>query len=337
MPHRKSSGNLPARHVAILCFPPVDLLDVAGPAEAFNLANVLSAPVQPYKVQVINAGTGLSIETEAGFAIHGHAALDSERDVVWPIDTLVITAGLSGIDRYPERAIDWVRRNHPRMRRICSVSVGAFPLARTGLLDGRRVTTHWRLADALQLKHPASAVDATRVWVRDGKFYTAAGISTGIDLALGLIAEDLGDRFAHEISEELVLYTRRGNVQPQAPPPATSPDAGHRSLRDLRAWILANLDRPIDIETMARQVAMSRSTLIRHVRRAFGTTPARYVERLRIDMARHYLEETQLPLAAIAHKCGFTHLNTFRRAFRMHAFEPPAEYRKRRAKRNLDG
>lgn len=337
MPHRKSRGHIPARQVAILCFPPVDLLDVAGPAEAFNLANLLSAPVQPYKVQVINAGAGLSIDTEAGFAIQGHAALDLERDVAWPIDTLVVAAGLSCLNHYPERAIDWLRRNQPRVRRICSVCVGAFPLARTGLLDGRRVTTHWRMADALQHMHPASAVDASRVWVRDGKFYTAAGISTGIDLALGLIAEDLGERFAREISEELVLHVRRGHIQPRGTPTGGAPDPGHRSLHDLRAWILANLDQPIDVETMARQVAMSRSTLIRHVRKALDTTPARYVERLRIDTARHYLEETHLPLAAIASKCGFPHLNTFRRAFRMHTLEPPAEYRRRRARRVAEG
>src|ERR1700754_4090835 len=215
MPHRQPSGHLITRNIAILCFPPVDVLDVAGPLEAFNLANLLSAPRQPYRVQVVNAAAGVDIDTEAGIGLRGQASLHGESQLSWPIDTLIVTAGLSGIDRYPEHAIDWLRRNEEGIRRLCSVCVGAFPLARTGLLEGRRVTTHWRTAESLQQKHPDTDVDPTPIWIRDGKFYTAAGISTGIDMTLGLIAEDLGEHFAEEVAEELVLSARRGQIQPQ--------------------------------------------------------------------------------------------------------------------------
>ena len=192
-----------------------------------------------------------------------------------------------------------------RVRRVGSVCTGAFLLAAAGVLDARRATTHWAFCDRLAREYPRVAVDPDPIFVRDGDVYTSAGVTAGIDLALALVEEDLGRETALAVARNLVVFVRRPGGQSQFSAPLELQAADREPLRELQAWVAGRLAEDLSVEALARRVHMSPRNLSRVLRREVGSTPARFVERVRVEGARRRLEETSAGLEQIARECGF--------------------------------
>jgi len=223
-----------------------------------------------------------------------------------------------------------MRKRSSNIRRIASVCTGAFILAATGLIDGRRVTTHWRYLDDLIKRYKNLKVERDPIFIKDGKFYTTAGVSAGVDLALALVEEDLGHEVAVTVARELVLFLRRPGSQAQystlLAQQATMSDA---RMRGLPAHAESRLTQKLDVNTLAAFVAMSPRTFARQFEGQFGTTPARWVRSLRVESARQHLESRNLSLKEIARVSGFRDEQALRRAFAEQMKMSPKEYRAR--------
>ena len=225
--------------------------------------------------------------------------------------------------------IDWLRLAARRSRRVASVCTGAFLLARAGLLDGRRATTHWASCDALARNYPAVTVDPDPIFVRDGNVYTSAGVTAGIDLALALVEEDLGRRAALDVARSLVLFIRRPGGQAQFSSGLAGQAAIQPGIRELQDWVSDNLDSDLSVPALAERAFMSPRNFARVFSREVGLTPAAYVESLRLERARLLLETTEMQLEEIARRCGFGTVETLRRAFGRRLRVSPSDYRSR--------
>ena len=315
------------KRIVILGLPPVDALDVIGPAEVFAYANRLSmASSEPYQVELVSAGADIYLDSETGIGLRGHRTLDQEREAGKPIDTLIVATGFAAINRVNPSAIEWIRKRARHIRRICSICVGSFVLAEAGLLDGRQATTHWRMARQLAEAYPAVRVDPSPIWVKDGNLYTSAGISAGIDLALSLVGEDLGDEAALEVAKNLVLFLRRPGGQAQFSVSLQSQQTPSSSLDALCLWISEHLESELTVEIMADQMAMSVRTLIRTFQRELNTTPARYVEDVRLEAVSRALEFGGQSLEEIARRCGYNSVDVLRKAFTRRVGLSPKDY-----------
>jgi transcriptional regulator GlxA family with amidase domain len=325
---RQSSAFRPGqKRVLILGLPPVDALDVIGPAEVFAYANRLRhGAEEPYLIELVTSGSDLSLASETGIGLTAHRTLEVEQQSSLPIDTLIVTSGIGAIDHLDPYALDWIRSRAGTIRRICSICVGAFALAGTGLLDGRRATTHWAVSDELASRFPSVTVDPTPIWIKDGNVYTSAGISSGIDLALSLVCEDLGDEVGMQIAKNLVLFLRRPGGQAQFSVALRSQRVTTSGLQELCSWISENLHRDLTVDEMARRSAMSVRTLIRAFQRELETTPARYVEDCRLEAASRALELGEQSMEKIARRCGYRSADVLRKAFARRLGVSPKEY-----------
>lgn len=230
----------------------------------------------------------------------------------------------------------WLRRTAPGCRRVASVCSGAFLLAKAGLLDGRRVTTHWASCDALQRRYPAITVDPDPIFVRDGNVWTSAGVTAGIDLALALVEDDLGPETALEVARWLVLFVQRPGGQAQFSAQLGGQLAERDALRDLQRWIADNLAGDLTVPALAERVGMSPRNFARVFQREVGATPAAYVEGVRLERARLALESTPATVEEIARHCGFGTVETLRRTFARRLGVSPSEYRARFRSRQLE-
>lgn len=315
------------KRIVILGLPPVDALDVVGPAEVFAYANRLSqAGVEPYQVELVSAGPDVYIDSETGIGLRGHKTLEQERASGKPIDTLIVATGFAAINRVAPSAMDWIKKRSSHIRRVCSICVGSFVLAEAGLLDGRKATTHWRMARQLAETYPLVRVDPSPIWVKDGNIYTSAGISAGIDLALSLVGEDLGDQAALEVAKNLVLFLRRPGGQAQFSVSLRSQQTPSSSLDALCLWISEHLESELSVEIMADHAAMSVRTLIRTFQREFNTTPAKYVEDVRLEAVSRALEFGGQSIEEIARRCGYNSVDVLRKAFTRRVGLSPKDY-----------
>lgn len=318
------------KRIVILGLPPVDALDVVGPAEVFAYANRLGgARSEPYLVELVSASDDVYLESDTGIALRAQRTLDQERASGRPIDTLIVATGFGALDRLYPAAIAWIQKRARNTRRICSICVGAFVLAEAGLLDGRRATTHWRAARQLAERYPLVQVDPAPIWVQDGHIYTSAGISAGIDLALSLVGQDLGDEAALEIAKNLVLFLRRPGGQAQFSVSLRSQQAPTSSLDALCLWISEHLESELSAAILADRMSMSVRTLIRTFQRELNTTPARYVEDVRIEAASRALEFGGQTLEEIARRCGYHSADVLRKAFTRRVGLSPKDYAQR--------
>jgi transcriptional regulator GlxA family with amidase domain len=318
------------RRVAILAFPGVQSLDLTGPLEVFDGASQLIAATRPaeprYEIQVLSRD-GAPLESSSGLQIVPHAAL---RDDVGGLDTLIVAGGAGTKEAARDPAlIDWVARAASSARRTASVCTGAFLLARAGLLDGRRATTHWSAAELLAALHPDVHVDAEPIYVRDGNIWTSAGVTAGMDLALALVEEDLDREAALTIARHLVLFLRRPGNQSQFSATLASQQPGRDALREAQRLVVEDPSGEHTVEAMAARAHMSPRHFARAFRAETGITPARYVERVRLEAARRLLEDSADPIAAVAVACGFGTAETMRRSFLRSLHVGPAEYRRR--------
>jgi transcriptional regulator GlxA family with amidase domain len=318
---RASSTN---KTVAVLAMPGVQLLDVSGPLDVFAEANV-QAGSEAYRLLVLATEPG-PIVSSSGARLAPDAVLGA-CDV--KIDTLLI-AGAPGIAqrRLSPRLVSDVADIAAKARRCGSVCTGAFALAATGLLDGRRVTTHWAAARRLAEMFPAIEVDEDAIHVRDGRFWTAAGVTAGLDLALALVEADLGREIARRVAGQLVMYFRRSGGQMQFSRDRQADLVGRSALQNVQRWAANNPAENLSVPALARRMGVTPRHFSRLFRAEIGVTPAAWVESIRIDAARRLLEDgAEAPKQVAAH-CGFADADTLRRAFQRQMAVTPAEYRK---------
>ncbi|KQZ41473.1 GlxA family transcriptional regulator [Duganella sp. Root1480D1] len=314
--------------IVLLAYEDMNLLDLTGPLQAFASATRRHSAGRPplYELIVASAEGGL-VTSSAGLACMTVplASLDGSA-----IDTLLVAGGCAGDTYFAPRAlVNWIRQRAPSLRRLASVCTGAFMLAATGLLDGRRVATHWEWAERLRKLHPQIAVDQDKIYVRDGEVWSSAGVSAGIDLALALINDDYGHRVAIETARQMVVFMKRAGGQSQFSAPLAAQARENGKFSDLHAWIAMNLHNDLRVERLAEQAKMSPRSFARSYASETGCTPARTVETMRLEAARRALEETTLPLKAIAGTTGHGTEQNLRRTFQRLLGVSPGEYRQR--------
>ncbi|WP_424814477.1 GlxA family transcriptional regulator [Roseococcus sp. YIM B11640] len=308
------------RDILILAYPGMQPIDLAGPFQAFTAADEEAGGGQ-YHLRVAAERAGM-------VAMQGGLPIVAEPIPRRPVDTLLIPGGPGvHVARKSERLVSAVRRHARTARRVSSICTGAFMLAELGLLDGRAATTHWRACDLLAREFPSIRLEPDRIWVRDGAIWTSAGVTAGIDLALAMIEEDLGAALAAKIARRLVVYMRRSGGQSQFSMPLEIQDSN--SFAALMGWAEENLHLPLTAEALAKHAGMTPRSFHRHFFAATGSTPAKAVERLRIDRACALMETTRLSNGAVAREVGFGSEERMRHAFARGFGVGPAEWRAR--------
>jgi transcriptional regulator GlxA family with amidase domain len=285
-----------SHRLQILAYEGCQLLDVTGPAAVFGAANE-SCKAPFYDLRIVSPDGG-AVRSNSG------VVLMSEKIGGRP-DTLLVAGGSAGLEAVVarENVRRWLRQATPKASRFGSVCTGAFVLAAAGLLDGKRVATHWASCERLARTYPAIEVDPDSLYVVDGKSWTSAGVTTGIDMALALVEADLGAATANLIARHFVLYARRPGYQSQFSPLLQAQSVAEAPFASLIDWMQGHLDGPLDVPTLARRAGLSERSFYRKFTEATGKTPAQFVELMRIEAARTLLAR-DLPLKAIAGKVG---------------------------------
>jgi transcriptional regulator GlxA family with amidase domain len=303
------------------------LLDVTGPLQVFVCANdhVAQAGGTPHYILRVVAKDGQGVTTSAGLGI----ATSPLPRTGTPPDTLIVPGG-PGVDAAAADTVlvDWVRQRTKKTRRVASVCTGAFLLAASGALAGRRAVTHWSYCAELAQRFPAVRVESDPIFVRDGPVWTSAGVTAGIDLALALVEEDLGRTVALAVARYLVVFLKRPGGQAQFSE-ALSMQSAEDEFGALHEWINRHLADDISLPELARQAGMSERSFSRHYAEATGMTPVRAVERLRVEAARLLLSDSRLPVKRISQRCGFGSEETMRRSFQRLLATSPQDYRAR--------
>ncbi|HYO82752.1 MAG TPA: GlxA family transcriptional regulator [Bryobacteraceae bacterium] len=311
------------KRIVIVAPPDVTLQDVIGPHEVFSRAACRME--NAYTVDVACIGQGKRVRTKFGLELVCTQLL---RRVGQEVDTVLVAGSNNPVVGAAEPALlQWLRDIAPRVRRLGSVCTGAFYLAQAGLLAGRRATTHWRYCERLSKQFPDVRVETEPIFVRDGNIYTSAGITAGIDLALALVEEDHGHKLAIEIARELVVFIRRSADQAQFSATLSQQSADRSCIRELQRILVDRLDTHLTIEEMASLVNMNPRNFARVFARETGATPARYLERLRVEAARRRLREGRDGVDTIAGQVGFGSSKSMRRAFLRTLRITPAAYR----------
>jgi transcriptional regulator GlxA family with amidase domain len=307
--------------VRVFAFPGVRLLDVTGPIEVFTSANDFGGR---YRLEVVSAD-GLDVITSGGTRLGADLSVDDVRE---PCDVLIIPGGAEWEKLIRDDAfLEVVRQLHGRARCTASVCTGAFLLAAAGLLDGRRATTHWRNASQLASRFPAVQVESDAIFVQDGQLMTSAGVSAGIDLSLAIVERHFGARVARAVAKDMVVFMQRPGGQSQFSVRSQAVHTRHEMLRHVLDAVVEDPAGNHTLPAMARRAGVS----ARHVTRLFddevGTTPARYVEQVRMEAARAMLESGDDTMAVVARRAGFGSPESLRRAFMRHLGVVPSAYR----------
>jgi transcriptional regulator GlxA family with amidase domain len=312
--------------VGIVIFDGVQALDVAGPMDVFAEANTFLPEHQRYQVSLVGIQAG-AVSCSNGMQLsvpHGYADFDT------PFDLLLIAGGPQLPDARPQNEfLQWLQNQARGATRFGSVCTGAFVLAHAGLLDGKEVTTHWADAGRLADEFPEASVQPDRIFIRDGRLFTSAGVTAGIDLCLSLVAEDWGHELAVRVAKRLVVYIQREGGQSQY-----SPFLGVRKERDpivgkVLQYVTEHITDTLSMEQLASAVSISRRTFSRLFAKYAKVTPSAFVEQVRVDAARRLLEETDAPLKTVAFKCGFHNATHMRTTFSRRLDVTPKQYRQR--------
>ena len=311
------------------------LVDFAGPSDVFTQADnylMQSTPQQVppsgYEVLITAPTMDRTIKTQTGVEIHCpyHAM-----EINFPVDTIIIAGNNfnQNNDTALESFYKWLVATYKKegVRRIASVCGGAFVLAKAGLLEGKKATTHWELSEKLKRSYPGIQVHANQFFVNDGNIYTSAGVSSGIDLALALVEQDFGKETAIHVARKLVFYLSRPGFQAQfghlLPVYESVNIAGK-----IQKWLQDHLHESLEVSRIAAKVNMSTRNFTRVFHKETGMPPAKFVEKLRVEAARRFLEQTNTPLERIAEKCGLGNLVSMRRVFLRHLSVTPSDYRR---------
>jgi transcriptional regulator GlxA family with amidase domain len=308
--------------IGMIGFDGVTALDLTGPTEAFATARLDDS--QPAYEVVILGLSGKAFTAESGVVFKPHHRLDTKLE----LDTVIIPGGQGLRDpRINRRVASWVRVHAPRIRRVASVCTGIYGLAPTGLLDGRRVTTHWRFVRDAARRFPALRIEANALFLKDGPFYTSAGVTAGIDLALALIEEDHGLPAALAVARELVVYLKRPGGQEQYSEPLQFQVESTDKLGELGAWIRGHLKHDLSVEALAERACLCPRQFTRRFTKLFQRTPAAFVEDLRLAEAQKRLGARGMTIEGVAASVGFRSADAFRRAFERRFGITPTSYR----------
>jgi transcriptional regulator GlxA family with amidase domain len=312
------------RGIEILAFADAQLLDITGPLQVFASANQWARQQGPDPYQIRLVAPASPVVTNSGLAILAEALPRAASAV----DTLIVAGGW-GVHAACENhaLVRWLTRRAARARRVVSVCTGAFLLGAAGLLEGRRAVTHWGECQSLARRYPAAQVLMDPIFVRDGALWTSAGVTAGIDLALALVEDDLGHPAAMAVARELVVFLKRSGGQAQFSHALEL----QRETRfaALHGWMTAHLTQNLSVRALAARAAMSERTFVRRYRSATGLSPARAVERLRVEAAQRLLLDSSLPVKRIAERCGFGCEETMRQSFQRVLSVAPREFRAR--------
>jgi transcriptional regulator GlxA family with amidase domain len=312
--------------IAIMATPGVQLLDVSGPLDVFAEANV-QAGTDIYQLRVVGSALG-TIRSSSGVRLMPDMVIGQK--LTEKIDTLLVAGAPNMAEAPPDRrVVDWVREVARGVRRYGSVCSGAFLLANAGLLNGRRVTTHWAVADQLAEAFPYVTVDPDAIHVRDGRLRTAAGVTAGLDLSLALVEEDLGREVAMKVAAQLVIFFKRPGGQMQFSRKGEAVPTGRSALQEAQRWIAAHPGEDLSVANLASRTGLSSRHFARLFRQEVGVAPAAWVQEARVAAARRLLESGQTVPKQVASQCGFANADTLRRAFVRVVGVTPAEYRKR--------
>jgi transcriptional regulator GlxA family with amidase domain len=312
--------------VAIVMFDGVQALDVAGPLDVFAEANTILPEPQKYKVSLVGLRAG-TVTCSNGMELSvpfGYAHLETQWD-------LILVAGGPQLPdvQLSSDFLTWLQNQATGATRFGSVCNGAFVLAHAGLLDGKEVTTHWADAGRLAREFPQARVQPDKIFVRDGRLFTSAGVTAGIDLCLSLIAEDSGHELAVHVAKRLVVYIQREGGQSQYSPYVGSGKEDDPIIRKVHRYVTEHITDALSIEQLAGAVAVSRRTFSRLFAKYAKVTPSVFVEQVRVDSARKLLEDTDAPLKTVAFKCGFRSATHMRTTFSRRLDVTPKQYRQR--------
>ena len=318
--------------VGLIGFDGVNAIDLAGPLEVFATARELELETgaAPRYETIVLGVTRKAFTADSGLVFQPHKTLAQAP----PLDTLIIPGG-SGLRVLQTQAAvaAWLRTHAKSIRRVCSVCTGIYGLAASGLLDGRRVTTHWRWAKRVAERFPLLQLESNAIFIQDGPYYTSAGVTAGIDLALGLVEADFGAHLALEVAREMVVHFKRDGGQEQYSQPLQFQVAASEDrLAELGGWIPAHLKHDLSVEALATRACLSPRQFTRRFQKVFGATPADFVETQRLDEARQRLGahgKSAISIAAVAESVGFASADAFRRAFERRFGVSPRSYRRR--------
>ena len=306
------------------------LINFAGPADVFTHADKILGSYDSkkgYDVLIVSPTADKKIINSTGIEI---SCTHSAMEVKMPVDTLIVSSNDFQNSNSPEYNdfFDWLSTiNENNARRIGSVCGGAFALARAGILNGKKATTHWDLSERLKKEYPLIDVNTNAFYTTDGHIYTSGGVSSGIDLALALVEEDHGKDVAIQVARKLVFYLSRPGFQVQFGNLLPVYESSNIAQK-LHGWVSENLHEPLDVASIAGHLNMSPRNFTRVFHKQTGLPPAKFIEKLRVETARKYLEDTDTPLEIIAEKCGLGGLVSMRRTFLRHLMTTPSDYRR---------
>jgi transcriptional regulator GlxA family with amidase domain len=319
------------RRVGFFVFDGMTSLDLTGPQDAFMNA-IRQDGLSAYET-VVYGIDHRPVRCESGLRVIPDASLEQARD----LDTFIIPGG-AGLRELNGSAalIAWLTRAEPRIRRVASVCTGVFPLAMSGMLDGRKASTHWRFARELQRRFPKVKIEVEPIFTVDGKFWTSAGCTAGIDMSLAMIEADLGHEMSLEVARELVVYLKRPGTQSQFSSPLKAQVRATEDLPGIEDFILANLSGDLNLEILAEKCSMSVRQFARLFQRTFHESPAKMIEALRLNHAKLLLSNSKVSISSVAMACGFHNSDSFRRAFARRFGITPSDFQESFSARNLD-
>ncbi|WP_051911376.1 GlxA family transcriptional regulator [Methylomicrobium agile] len=331
MTHARPSIVFHHRRVAMVVYPNCEIVDVTGPMDVFcyanyalRLAGQIAEDEPVYSLSLIAERAG-PVKTASGMKIFADFSYD---EVPGDIDTLMVTGAPFTVDAWTDQKLTrWLPAMLPKVRRMVSICTGAFLLAESGLLNNRKATTHWLFCEELANRYRNVQILPDKIFVRDGSIYTSGGVTAGIDLALSLVEDDWGWEVAADVARAMLIFMRRPGGQSQFSSYVFNEAKTRKDFRELQAWIVSHPDADLSVEALADRMAMSPRNFSRVFCQEIGVTPAKFVERTRLEAARNLILRSDLPMESIAGKCGFNNAEQMRRTFQRFLNISPQEYR----------